>query len=140
MKTICNGKMNQNGFCEKCYQVSQTTSGYCTRLIDAEVKPVTPTEYPIIDDDCDNEFCDKCVFRINYNKFRKARYAYENATIKNRTDNDIEFWANEVNIIKELNDPDITTEDDLAPFDWLVFGAKAMRDGKIIEYKTTTDN
>ena len=34
MKTLCNGKINTSGICEKCYQVSQTTSGYCSRLID----------------------------------------------------------------------------------------------------------
>lgn len=34
MKEVCNGKVNTSGICEKCYQLSQTTSGYCTRLID----------------------------------------------------------------------------------------------------------
>jgi len=39
MKEICNGKINSSGMCEKCHQVSQTTSGYCTRLIDVADEP-----------------------------------------------------------------------------------------------------
>lgn len=30
---ICNGKINQFGHCEKCWQPSQGTSAYCTRLV-----------------------------------------------------------------------------------------------------------
>lgn len=37
MKTICNGKINNNGMCTKCYGMSQSTSAYCQRLI--EVQP-----------------------------------------------------------------------------------------------------
>ena len=36
MKELCNGKINTSGICEKCYQVSQSTSGYCSRLVDVE--------------------------------------------------------------------------------------------------------
>lgn len=34
MKQICNGKINYSGRCTKCFAVSQTTSAYCTRLVD----------------------------------------------------------------------------------------------------------
>ena len=34
MKTICNGKINNAGRCEKCYTISQTTSAYCINLVD----------------------------------------------------------------------------------------------------------
>ena len=33
----CNGKINSSGFCESCYQLSQGTSAYCTRLIDIQL-------------------------------------------------------------------------------------------------------
>lgn len=38
---VCQGKIGTDGRCEKCYQISQTTSGYCTRLIliPKEAKP-----------------------------------------------------------------------------------------------------
>jgi hypothetical protein len=29
----CNGKIGSNGLCEKCLQLSETTSAYCLRLI-----------------------------------------------------------------------------------------------------------
>lgn len=29
----CNGKINQHGFCEKCYQPAHTTSNQCGRLV-----------------------------------------------------------------------------------------------------------
>ena len=47
------------------------------------------------------------------------------------TDEEIGQWAQTVDIIEELNNPLIKNEDDLSPFEWLVFGAKAMRDNKI---------
>lgn len=34
--TTCNGKINQNGICEKCYGVAQTTSAYCCRMVQTE--------------------------------------------------------------------------------------------------------
>ncbi len=52
MKTICNGKINNAGICEKCYQTSQTTSAYCTRLIDVQQdksKPMKTIERQIIE-------------------------------------------------------------------------------------------
>ena len=47
MKEICNGKINSNGICEKCYKVSQTTSGYCSRLIEVYPLPAM-TEQEIL--------------------------------------------------------------------------------------------
>lgn len=47
------------------------------------------------------------------------------------SDEEIRVWANDVNIVSELNNPFIKTEDDLSSFDWLVFGAKALRDGML---------
>jgi len=44
MKEICNGKINSSGFCEKCYEVSQTTSGYCSRLVDVAPHPEPPKD------------------------------------------------------------------------------------------------
>ena len=35
MKKICNGKINNNGHCMNCGQVSQITSGYCINLIES---------------------------------------------------------------------------------------------------------
>lgn len=29
----CNGKINQHGFCDKCYQPAHTTSNQCGRLV-----------------------------------------------------------------------------------------------------------
>lgn len=40
MKTMCNGKINTNGRCDKCYQVAQSTSMQCNRLV--EVYNSTP--------------------------------------------------------------------------------------------------
>jgi len=39
--TTCNGKINSDGVCIKCFQVSQTSSSYCTRLIE-ETKSSDP--------------------------------------------------------------------------------------------------
>ena len=36
MKEICNGRINEGGICTRCYELAQTTSGYCTRLIGVE--------------------------------------------------------------------------------------------------------
>jgi len=33
MKRVCNGKIDSNGRCTECCQISETTSGYCTRLV-----------------------------------------------------------------------------------------------------------
>ena len=35
MKEICSGELSNNGCCTRCGNVSQTTSGYCIRLIEA---------------------------------------------------------------------------------------------------------
>jgi len=42
--TTCNGKINSDGVCLKCFEVSQTTSAYCTRLIEE------PTPDPLPED------------------------------------------------------------------------------------------
>jgi hypothetical protein len=43
------------------------------------------------------------------------------------SDEEIQDWANTVDIVRELNDPFVKTEDDLSPYQWAVFGAKWMR-------------
>jgi hypothetical protein len=35
--TVCDGRINSGGFCEKCWQPAQTTSSHCGRLV--ETKP-----------------------------------------------------------------------------------------------------
>ena len=47
------------------------------------------------------------------------------------TDEDIAEWANSVDIVSALNSSFVSTEDDISPFEWAVFAAKAMRDGLI---------
>jgi len=34
--TQCNGKINQQGYCDKCYGLAQTSTGQCIRLIPVE--------------------------------------------------------------------------------------------------------
>jgi len=34
--TTCDGKINNHGFCDKCYQPAHTTSSYCGRLLPIE--------------------------------------------------------------------------------------------------------
>jgi len=47
--------------------------------------------------------------------------------IKDITDEEITEWANNVDIVAELNDPFIKNEDDVSSYDWAVFAAKWMR-------------
>jgi len=46
MKRVCNGKIDSNGRCTECCQISETTSGYCTRLV-ASLQGEQETEEPI---------------------------------------------------------------------------------------------
>jgi hypothetical protein len=63
----------------------------------------------------------------------KAMYEYADqfASQRKLTDEEIERWADSVDIISELHNPKFKSEDDLSPFGWAVFAAKAYRDGKI---------
>jgi hypothetical protein len=42
--TTCNGRINQNGICDTCYQPALTSSGQCIRLIETRNEPAMEKE------------------------------------------------------------------------------------------------
>lgn len=66
----------------------------------------------------------------NEDRILAAMEEYAAKTVAERevSDEEIKAWANTVDIVRELNDPFVKTEDDLSPYQWAVFGAKWMRE------------
>jgi len=93
MKTICNGRINNAGRCESCGEVSQTTSGYCTRLIDIS------QEEPTISDEIIEKWAyNACAFQTEPDgdvDFDKHFYNGAVAGAKAMQSGEIARWAKE---------------------------------------------
>ena len=109
MKTICNGRINNAGRCESCGEVSQTTSGYCTRLIDISQE----------------EEIDKLANKI-------ANTDYLDQEEPRISDEIIEKWA--YNACAFQTEPDGDVDFDKHFYNGAVAGAKAMQSGEIARW------
>jgi len=75
---ICNGRIQPNGFCDKCYQNASGTSSYCGRLIPIQpMKQQTPLQ----------KLIEKMKHNLEYftppnNEFQAGRRAEASSLIK----------------------------------------------------------